>query len=173
MEHPERWAISESLPNDPNGKVRSLCHIAYSEHGLVGIDISSHQGSNTDTIRALVEGNERQDAGCTQARPCNLPHDVWWPSGGLMFQLGPSPSLHADCFETDCGRKHWPSGVSLQCKANATLPRDSLHQALTYVCSPRVQELRHSCVACVGPGQRHTRNRHFTFRLSVHPRNRG
>ena len=55
MEHPERWAILESLPNDPNGKVRSLCHIAYSEHGLVGIDISSHQGSNTDTIRALVE----------------------------------------------------------------------------------------------------------------------
>ena len=57
--------------------------MAYCDHGMVGIDISSHQGPDTRTIPVLVEGNARQDAGCTQA----LPEDVWWPSGGLAFQL--------------------------------------------------------------------------------------
>ena len=53
---------------------------------MVGINISSHQGPDTRTIPVLVEGNARQDA-CTQARSCALPEDVWWPSGGLAFQL--------------------------------------------------------------------------------------
>ena len=84
LEHPERWTIAEPLPD---GRERKLCHMAYCDHGMVGIDISSHQGPDTRTIPVLVEGNARQDAGCTQARSCALPEDVWWPSGGLAFQL--------------------------------------------------------------------------------------
>ena len=81
---PERWTVSEPLPS---GRARSLCEIAYSEHGLVGIDIGSHQGPDTATIKVLVEGNDRQDAGCAQARSNSLPDDIWWPSGGPAFQL--------------------------------------------------------------------------------------
>ena len=78
LAHPEWWTIAEPLPG---GGVRDLCHIAHCDYGLVGIDISSHQGPDTHTIPVLVEGNERQDAGCAQAPSCSLPEDVWWHSG--------------------------------------------------------------------------------------------
>ena len=52
LEHPERWTIAEPLPD---GRERKLCHMAYCDHGMVGIDISSHQGPDARTIPVLVE----------------------------------------------------------------------------------------------------------------------
>ena len=36
-----------------------------------------------------------------------------------------------------CSKEHWPSGVSVQCRANAALPRASSLQDLTFVSTPR------------------------------------
>ena len=60
---------------------------AHASHGLVAVDIKSHQSDLPIPYATIVAGNEQQDVGCTAARSHPLPCDVWWPTGGLAFQL--------------------------------------------------------------------------------------
>ena len=82
--NPARWEITR--PREDGGAY-SLCHIAFCRFGLVGVDIRSHQTEEEGTARVLVAGNQSQDEGCARARSEQLPKDVWWPTGGLAFQL--------------------------------------------------------------------------------------
>ncbi|CAE7343083.1 unnamed protein product [Symbiodinium sp. CCMP2592] len=83
LSFPGRWNVQQ----DSHGRSITLCRIAFAEHGLVGIDVKSHQTDSPIPNSFIVQGNESQDTQCGEA--CNLPcpADVWWPSGGPAFQL--------------------------------------------------------------------------------------
>ncbi|CAE7809936.1 unnamed protein product, partial [Symbiodinium necroappetens] len=83
ISHPSAWNVKQ----ESHGRSLTLCRIAFAEHGLVGVDVKSHQQGVPLPNPFIVQGNVRQDEQCSAACHLPCPSDVWWPSGGPAFQL--------------------------------------------------------------------------------------
>ena len=83
ISHPSAWNVRQ----ESDGRSLNICRIAFAEHGLVGVDVKSHQQDVPLPNPFIVQGNVRQDEQCSAACHLHCPSDVWWPSGGPAFQL--------------------------------------------------------------------------------------
>ena len=81
--HPELWNVQRMA----DGKPQTQCSLDYCKHGLVGVNIKSHQRLGAFPHPVVVQGNVVQDAECGAARAAPLPPSVRWPTGGLVAAL--------------------------------------------------------------------------------------
>ena len=61
-----------------------LSRIAYEHHGLVGVDVKSHQLHTVVPKPVIARGNEHVDAGSEEAKRLPQPDEVWMPTGGFF-----------------------------------------------------------------------------------------
>ena len=76
--HPDRW----NLRRDLDGSLVWMVRLGFERHGLVGVDIKSHQHGDLLPHPVVVKGNEQQDMGCRNAQRQPLPENIRLPSGG-------------------------------------------------------------------------------------------
>ena len=81
--HPEKWNVRR----EHQGHTRTMVQVAFDEHGLVGVDVKSHQQGDPCPYPVIIEGNEQQDEGCRQARLRPQPPDIFLPAGSLFAFL--------------------------------------------------------------------------------------
>ena len=61
--------------------------MSFDQHGLVGVDVKSHQTSTAFPYPVITEGNEEQDTYCKGANVRDRPRDILLPSGGPLVFL--------------------------------------------------------------------------------------
>ena len=81
--HPDRW----NLRREVDGRLVWMVRLGFHLHGLVGVDIKSHQRGDPLPHPVVVQGNAQQDLGCRHAQP--MPESIPIPSED------PSPSSPA------------------------------------------------------------------------------
>lgn len=57
-----------------------MSHIAYEQHGLVGVEVKSRQHKTNYPCAAVVQGNEAQETLCEEARHLPTSADIFFPS---------------------------------------------------------------------------------------------
>ena len=84
--HPSAWNVRREMPERPD-RLTWLSRLAYNKHGVVGVDVKSHQRSTAIPHPAVVEGNEVQDRACSDSLRGVQPPGVRLPSGGTFAFL--------------------------------------------------------------------------------------
>ena len=79
VQQPEHWNVTS--PNEHNrSRTTKLSELAFQEHGLIGVDVKSHQTTTTIPYPAIVQGNEAQDNYCTSVYRNAQPPDIHLPT---------------------------------------------------------------------------------------------
>ena len=76
--NPGTWEVRMVL--DPDPKPKRMSRISFDQHGLVGVDVKSHQTSTLIPYPVITAGNEEQDTYCKGANVRHSPPDILFPS---------------------------------------------------------------------------------------------
>ena len=80
VDNPDSWNVKISVV--PGEDPKWMSKIAFENHGLVGLDVKSHQEDTSYPYPVITEGNDAQDRYCCSVNANPKPPDVWLPSGG-------------------------------------------------------------------------------------------
>lgn len=84
--HPEGWNIQAPTDRHSND-LKWFSKIATVSHGMVGVDIKSHQEGMDRPNAASTHGNTFQDQYCDDVRPDAIPRDIRIPAGGAFCYI--------------------------------------------------------------------------------------
>ena len=80
VDNPDTWNVKISVV--PGQDPKWMSKIAFENHGLVGLDVKSHQEDTSYPYPVITEGNDAQDRYCCSVNANPKPPDVWLLSCG-------------------------------------------------------------------------------------------
>ena len=72
---------------DEDEKPKWMIKKSFEQHGLIGVDVKSHQTNTTVAYLAITKGNDSQDRNCEDIRHSPTIDDIQIPSGGPFVFL--------------------------------------------------------------------------------------